>query len=570
MATSDVLKHRLESINARDYGAYQSLKGEYAFPRYTLFIDQIPKDPYAPPHTGVYRVRLKNTFKALNNSIFRSKTSVIAFRDFLARIFYKAALPKSKSRRGTGYSGLITIAEPGQAILERNSVLADGDWIEARFFIGLPANGRKINARLCGEMIFEELPEIVERALLSENTDTRELERHMAAAEDAEHLRAMLGSLGLTAFIADGAVLPRKSGASDLPLEKEKAVPFRAPPDLSIEIELPHAGRIRGMGIPAGITLVVGGGYHGKSTLLHTIEMGIYNHIPGDGREQCVSDPAGVKIRAYNGRYIEKTDISAFISNLPLRTDTSRFSTQNASGSTSQAAGIIEAIEAGAKLLLMDEDTCATNFLIRDMKIQKLVQKQDEPITTFIDTVGNLYKDNGISTVLVLGGIGDYFDVSTTVIQMKNYLPLDVTQRAHEIAGDAAEKRRAEGRNHPIRPEPRVPLAGCLNPCNTYGKVSVRASEMNRIYFGENIIDLTDLEQLKELSQTKAIARALLYMTKYIDGKASLTRIIERVITNMEKNGPDVLSDKMSGQFAAFRGLELAFALNRLRDLKIR
>ncbi|MEJ2663165.1 MAG: ABC-ATPase domain-containing protein [Spirochaetia bacterium] len=569
MTTSDALKHKLESINTRDYGAYQALKGEYTFPSYTLSIDQIPKDPYAPPHTGVYRVRLKNTFNALFDGIFKSNITTIAFRDFLARAFYRASLPKSKRRRGTGYSGLITIAEPGQAILERNSVLADRNTIEARFFIGLPANGRRINTELCAAMLFEELPLIVDQALFSKSTDSRKLQKHIATAEDAEHLRAALKPLGLAAFIADNAVLPRKSGTSNLPLETQEAVPFRAPPDLGVEIELPYAGKIHGMGIPAGITLIVGGGYHGKSTLLHAVQTGIYNHIPGDGREQCAADPTAVKIRAYSGRYIEKTDISTFISDLPLQKDTSRFSTQNASGSTSQAAAIIEAIEAGAGVLLMDEDTCATNFMIRDTKMQKLVQKQDEPITTFIDMVGDLYRDNGISTILVLGGIGDYFDVSTTVIQMKNYLPFNVTGKAHEIAGGSVEKRLHEGRDRPTRPGARIPLAGCLDPRNAYNRVSVRAAETTRIYFGRNTIDLTDLEQLTELSQTKAIAGALLYLTKYMDGEASLPQIVQRVMADTQKHGLDILSDRVSGQFAAFRGLELAFALNRLRDLKI-
>jgi predicted ABC-class ATPase len=569
METLNVLKHKLESINEKDYGAYQSLKGEYDYSQFKLLIDQIPKDPYAPPHTGIYRVIVKNNFISQFNNIFNTKVSEIAFRDFLARNFYNATVKKSKGRRGTGNSGIITIATPGQAILERNSVIVNKEIIEVRFFIGLPANERKINSQICQVMLFEELPEIIALALFPENLDMRGLEQHIKTAEDAEYIRSILESLNLVAFIADKSILPRKSGITDEPLDINRVFPFKSPESLRVEIDLPHSGKIRGMGIPKGITLIVGGGYHGKSTLLNAIEMGIYNHIPGDGREKCISDFSTIKIRAYNGRYIEKVDISTFINHLPLQKNTTQFSTDNASGSTSQAASIMEAIEVGTNVLLMDEDTCATNFMIRDQKMQKLVEKDDEPITTFIDKVESLYSNKGISTILVSGGIGDYFDVSNIIIQMKNYNPIDVTGRAYEISRSTFNKRLCEGKEHQISINERVPVKDCINPYNDYNKKSVYSTEINRINFGKNIIDLTDLEQLIELSQTKAIAEAILYINKYIDGKTPLKEIIHKLMSDIEKNGLDILNNKASGYFAGFRGLELAFAINRLRALKI-
>ncbi len=569
METDSILKSKLGSIDGKDYGAYQSLKGEYSYFGFKLSIDQIPKDPYAPPHTGIYRVMVKNEFFSRFGNIFDTKVSELAFRDFLARNFYKASIKKTKGRRGTGNSGIITIARPGQAILERNSIIADKEIIEARFFVGLPADGRKINSRICKVMLFEELPEIIKLALFPGNLDMNDLEKHIKTAEDAEYLRSRLEQLGLAAFIADDSILPRRSGTSDEPLDRESAIPLRSPKSLLVEIDLPHSGKIKGMGIPKGITLIVGGGYHGKSTLLDAIAMGIYNHIPGDGREICISDFSTIKIRAYSGRYIEKVDISTFIDNLPLQKDTTRFSTENASGSTSQAASIIEAIEAGTKVLLMDEDTCATNFMIRDQKMQKLVKKDDEPITTFIDKVGDLYESKGISTVLVLGGIGDYFDVSNTVIQMRNYKPIDVTVKAREISGSASDKRLYEGKEHKINLNKRVPVKDCINPYNDYNRKSIYSTEINRIHFGKNIIDLTDMEQLVELSQTKAISEAILYISKYIDDKTPLKGIIDYLMLQIEKDGLDILNNKPSGYFACFRGLELAFAINRLRNFKI-
>ena len=568
MQTLEVLKHKLESINEKDYGAYQSLIGGYDYPGFKLFIDQIPKDPYAPPHTGIYRVEIENRFVHQFNLIFNTKISRIAFRDFLARNFHNATSQIAKGRRGTGHSGIITIDKPEQAILERSSVIMNEKTIEVRFFMGLPAHGRKINAHICTIMLCEELPEIVNRALLPENVDMRSLEKHIRTAEDAEYLRARLEELDLVAFIADNSILPRRSGTSDKPLGKEMAIPFESPENLQVEIDTPHSGKVKGMGIPKGITLIVGGGYHGKSTLLNAIEMGIYNHVPNDGREKCVSDPSAIKIRAYSGRYVEKVNISPFIDNLPLQKNTTQFSTENASGSTSQAASIMEAIEVGTHLLLMDEDTCATNLMIRDQKMQRLVDKRDEPITTFIDRAKNLYADKGISTILVLGGIGDYFDVSDIVIQMKNYRPIDVTKRAHEISSSASEARQCEGKDQHISIQVRVPVKECINPYNEYNKKSVYATDTSRIHFGKSIIDLTDVEQLIELSQTRAIGAAILYIAKHTDGNRSLKELLDKTMCDIEENGLDVLSQKVSGHFAQFRMLDLAFAFNRLRQMK--
>ena len=418
-------------------------------------------------------------------------------------------------------------------------------------------------------MILSELPDIVNQSLLNKNIDHNALHRHIDVAEDAEYLRHKLDSLGLIAFIANNSILPRESGTSDKPMPAKTAIPFTAPDSLIKEIDLPHAGRIKGMGIPKGVTLITGGGYHGKSTLLNTLEVAVYNHIPGDGREHCVSNVKTAKIRSYSGRYVVKTDISPFIKNLPFQKDTTSFCTNNASGSTSQAANIIEAIEAGCEVLLMDEDTCATNFMIRDSKMQLLVNKEDEPITTFIDKVKQLYLEKNISTILVLGGVGDYFDVSDQVIQMINYKPFDVTSKAHKIANMFPAKREVEDEAYPFHIRERIPVAESVIPLNENGKFSIYAKEVHRLNFGKHVIDLTDLEQLMELSQTKALGFALEYSKKYMDNKTPLREVVHRVIKDIDENGIDVISDKISGHFAWFRGLELAFTLNRLRGFDV-
>ena len=569
MLTKEQLQKRITPLDGMDYGRFQSLIGTYDFEPFVLIIEQIPKDPYAPPHTGIYRVQFPLDATAIETDMIDSRTGETACRDFYARQFFYNSSKIAGKRRGPGYSGIITVNEPGQTILERSSVVINENSLEIRCFVGLPASNRNIKAKLAIKMLLEELPEIVSLSLHRNHTDIDQLLSHIHSARDAEFLRQKLPDMGLVAFIADGAILPRESGISDRVINKDSVIPFKSPESLKIEIDLPYAGKITGMGIPEGITLLAGGGYHGKSTLLQAIEMGVYDHIVGDGRERCVSLAETVKVRSYSGRHVVKTDISPFIRNLPFREDTSAFSTENASGSTSQAANIIEAMEVGAKVILMDEDTCATNFMIRDMYMQKLVKKSDEPITSYIDKVRQLYVEKNISTILALGGVGDYFEVADHVIQMIKYHPEDVSAQAKDIIRNYPTKRTKEDVEYPIQPKARIPIPESVDPMSEYRKWRLYTTEVNTLHFGQNKIDLTDLEQLIELSQTKAIGFSMLYARKYMDGKRTLKQVIDLVMADLEENGLDILSEKISGHFAQFRSFELAFALNRMRSFRV-
>jgi predicted ABC-class ATPase len=339
---------------------------------------------------------------------------------------------------------------------------------------------------------------------------------------------------------------------------------------------LPNRGKISGMGIPEGVTLIVGGGYHGKSTLLNALSLGVYNHIPGDGRELVVSHPKVVKIRAEDGRRIEKVNISPFISNLPFGRDTDAFSTEDASGSTSQAANIIESVEIGGQVLLIDEDTSATNFMIRDHRMQELVAKKKEPITPFIDKVRQLHRELGLSTILVIGGSGDYFDVADLVICMEEYLPRDATEQARGIAARYRAERRAEGGKSFGRISDRRPLGGSLDPRRGGKSVKIGARGMQAIQFGLQNIDLSAVEQLVDVSQTRAIGDAVYFASRYMDGNRTLKEIVHLVMAEVNRKGLDVLSPFSSvgspafGDYAWFREIELAAALNRLRTLEVR
>jgi len=559
------LQQHLQGLDGKDYGAYQSLIGSYSYSGFDLLINQIPKDPYAPPHTGIYRVCVARDQAGFPTDMITSDIRRIAFRDFLTRQIHQNCVRYS-SRRGTGNSGIITISEPGQEIFDRTSVVIEKTHIEARIFLGLPASGRTIRADIAVRMIFEELPEIVNLSLLATKLDMEKIYHHLNTAEDSEYLRNWISTNGFIAFIDDGAILPRMSGIDPHPLDSDNLVHFQSPKSLRVSINLPNAGSITGLGIPKGVTLLVGGGYHGKSTLLQALEQGVYNHIAGDGREFCVSLPETVKVRAHSGRYVVNTDISPFIQNIPQQQDTKTFSSPNASGSTSQAAFISEAIEAGAKVLLMDEDTCATNFLIRDRRMQQLVKKEHEPITAFIDKIRQLYEQHDISTILVLGGSGDYLGVADHIIQMIEYIPHDVTEKAKEIVKQNPSRREHEGEDRFELPEHRIPRSDGLDTRNEHGHRRVYAPNPDELIYGRMKVDLSDVEQLLEPAQTKAIGLAIEYGKKYMDGKTTVRAVLEKVMSDIDEQGLDLLDKKFTGDLAAFRSLELASVLNRMRD----
>jgi predicted ABC-class ATPase len=419
-------------------------------------------------------------------------------------------------------------------------------------------------------MFFTEIPRIAKASLYYESLDKKSLQLHIETAEDADFLRKKLDEMSILAFVADGAVLPRASGVDPQPLNRGQVVDFRAPESLRVAVDLPNHGLLSGMGIPKGVTLIVGGGYHGKSTLLNALEMGVYNHIPGDGREFVVTDRSAVKIRAEDGRRVEKVDISPFITNLPFGRGTRDFSTDDASGSTSQAANTIEALEMGTDVLLIDEDTSATNFMIRDHRMQELVSKDKEPITPFIDKIKQLDQNLGVSTVLVIGGSGDYFDVADCVICMVEYRPCDLTQKAKEIAEKYKAERTPEGGQDFGRVTERIPQTHSFDPSRGKKSVKIAAKGLNSILFGVHPIDLAAVEQLVDMSQTRAIGDAVHYATRFMDGEKTLREVVEIVLGEIEKKGLSVLNPMPVGDYAEFRSHELAAAINRLRTLRIK
>jgi predicted ABC-class ATPase len=567
MTTDRVLFDQLQRLDGQSYKAYKSLKGAYDFADFTLIIEHVQGDPFAAPSR--VRVVVPQAVAQFPKDLWSRPCRAVALADCLTREFYRATRNRDR-QAGSGKSGIVGIVRPSQAILKRTAATVTDAEVELRFTVGLPAFGRRIAGRQAASLLCESVPDLVEQTLLYESLDAATLQRHIDTAEDAEALREQLAELGLVAFIADGAVLPRRSGVDERPLDAD-AVPFRSPETLQVTLNCPHGGDVTGLGIPQGITLIVGGGYHGKSTLLRAIEAGIYSHVPGDGRERVVTNPAAVKVRAEDGRSISGVDISPFIGSLPQGKSTTDFSTPNASGSTSQAANIMEAIEAGGTVLLVDEDTSATNFMIRDRRMQALIAKDREPITPFIDKVRQLYNDHGISTVLVMGGSGDYFDVADTVIAMDEFCPRDVTQQAKGIAQTFQTDRDREGGAKFGTIKPRVVDPRSIDPSKGKRSVKLKARDVNQLQIGNEDIDLSAVEQLIEPGQVRAIAEAIVYAQDcHMSMKTTLLEVIAGVIADIEREGMDCLSEWPMGDLVSFRGIELAAAINRLRTLRVK
>ncbi len=561
------LREILNRIDGRGYKGYKAIAGSYRFPDFELWIDHVQGDPFAAPSR--LRVWVAAAQAGFPEALFQNDSRRIGLENCLALAVDRACRAAS-GRRGSGKSGLLAIDAPGQELLARTAVRVSLDGVEARLAAGLPAAGRRILGREAAAMLLEELPRVVAEALTYRNGDPDSMRRFAAAAEDADALRGQLAVQKLVAFVADGSRLPRRSGVDDRPPAGADIVPFQSPPSLRVEIPLPNRGQVTGMGIPAGVTLIVGGGFHGKSTLLQALERGVYNHRPDDGRELVVTEGSAVKIRAEDGRSVAGVDISPFINNLPQELDTRHFSTNNSSGSTSQAANIVEALELDSRLLLIDEDTAATNFMIRDRRMQALIASEKEPITPFVDRVRPLFDERGVSTILVMGGSGDYFDIADTVIAMEAFRPVEVTAAARAIAAREPGRVLAPSAGAFGGWRERVPDPHSIDPSRRGREVSVQARGTRVIRFGEEEIELTALSQLVDDSQARGIGLALVYARQhYLDGRRSLAEALRLTMADVATHGLDVLDRRRLGDLAAFRLQELGGALNRLRALRI-
>lgn len=570
-STLNELTSHLHAIDGRSYAAYKAIVGSYRSPLgWVLYIDRIQPDPYAPP-TAI-RVVLPLALTGAAAHLTTSPTRAVALRDYLAR-----------SLRELLKGQAISIAPAGQEILERSSVnlhetwqddfstpafSAPGPYLELRLRWSLPAFGREIAGRQAARNLNLDLARAIAGLDLRESELGAEAWKHCQVAEDHAALQEILVERGWVAFLADGANLARRSGVSQLPLEG--GVPLTAPETLAQTVQLPHAGAVRGTAIPAGVTVIAGGGYHGKSTLLNAIARGIYPHIPGDGRELVATVPEAMAVRAADGRAVTGVDLRPFISHLPGRdADPAQFTTANASGSTSQAASIMESLELWGQpaqaALLLDEDTCATNLLIRDQRMRALVSSEREPITPLVDRIRALHRERGISTLIVMGGSGDYLDVADQVLIMDSYRLVDATAQARQVC-DSQPRVDTSLPDFPLPAQrlPQRPEAKRRGPSRT------RALGTQRLVLDRHEVDVADVSGLVDEGQALAVAWALrALLERHFDGRTSLSQALAQVAKRLDDVGLDALGEAHPAFLVRPRLVDVGAAVNRLRSLQV-
>ena len=565
MKTSEDLKQILERIDHRGYPAYKDTRGAYQFGTYILGIDHVQGDPFAAPSR--LHIQVAGRAARIPGNLYDSKCKKMAVADYLLRNFAKQLERYSFQAHGSGKSGIIQVTRCGQEVLERTACEIEEKTgnIIVRFEVGFPARGRAIQAGELIKILYQYLPACVEKALYYKNIDQNAVKRAAELAVDQEYIREQLKKEGLIAFVADGSILPRESGVSQRPMKD--AVPFVSPDSMKVTMKLPYKGVLTGMGIRKGITLVVGGGYHGKSTLLKALESGVYPHIAGDGREYVVTDDTAMKIRAEDGRSIRHTDISMFINDLPNGKDTYAFDTEDASGSTSQAANVIESMEAGTQVFLIDEDTSATNFMVRDELMQQVICRDMEPITPFIERVRDLYQEYGISTVMVAGSSGAYFQIADQIIQMDKYVPREITELAKKAASDypalkfPEEKPEQPSFDRKVRKNPGI---------RQKGRVKLKTMGCDAVMIGHETIDLRYVEQLVDSEQLNTLGQIVRFLEEEIfDGRKTLGQAIEQVENVLDKKGLAGVCEgnTVPGNLARPRIQEIYACMNRYRKL---
>ncbi|MCD9054067.1 ABC-ATPase domain-containing protein [Staphylococcus arlettae] len=564
MKQAHTLFQILKSLDGQKYGAYKRLTDTYAYDNFRLTIDHIQADPYASP--SKVRIIQDKATTGIPEHLVDSKLKRIAVSDFLTRNIYSEIHNLTK-QQGHKHSNIM-IDSCGPEILERSAVTITDNSIEVCLEIGLPAKGRKILGKTATHIFTTLVPEIVARALSYKNIDQVALADQVTLMEDQHYIREFLVQQGYIAFVANGSILPRQSGVSQQPLTH--AVSFTSPATYEQALTLPSGKQVRGMAIPEGITLIVGGGYHGKSTLLEALQRGVYPHIVGDGREYVITRDDAMKIRAEDGRSIAQVNIQPFIDNLPGNKDTTQFTTPNASGSTSQAANVMEALEARSSVLLIDEDTSATNFMIRDDRMQQLIAPEKEPITPFAHKVKPLYDDYQVSTILIVGGSGDYFDVADHVLMMDEYVLQDVTTKAHDIAKNTGVQKPYHHSEHFGTITQRTPLTASFNSKGKDGRFKVKGR--TTILYNKEQIDLAAVEQLVDTSQTNCLALMLAYYQRHLlNDTTTLSQAVRQLYQHIDTHGLAAISPYQGhpGNLALPRPQEFYAALNRYRGLQI-
>ena len=555
------LYQKIRSLQGKNYGLYKSLADRsWDFGDFVLEFLHVQGDPYAPAS----RVMIKASLLMLGfpsewGGTFERR---LALSDYLYRRLSALVREKYPDR-----DAAVVFDTAGPEMLVRNALWVDNGELRACLQVRLPGDGRKIQAEAAAEILTMVLPDLVSAALYNSGESKKdgvepELVEHYRVLAERKEILSQLEERGLCAFVPDGAVLPRASGLSELPMDG--AVPFVAPEEMAVTL-VANGREIRGMGIPKGITVISGGAFHGKSTLLQALTKSV------DGREGIVVSESAVRVGVEDGRSVRGTDLSQFVRDLPGGISTKNFTTACASGSTSEAANLMEAMEAGSDVFLIDEDSSAVNFLIRDVRVRKLLGDDREPLIPLTDRIREI---KNRSFILVAGACGDFLDLADNIIVMASY---------------KAECARINGKNKivpglPAFVEPQCrdfaeyvkPLLPSLRPASAVERqVKVKISGDTLLQIGFLVSDTSKAGALVDKQQRFGAGFMLLNLCQNAasnndaNGESAKATIMERINALCEKiknvgfrNLPQGLSREMSLP----RPIDIACVLYRLRD----
>lgn len=425
-----------------------------------------------------------------SNSVFLEDYILRQFTSELGRLNDEIYGPNNSQKET---HGMVKYQECDNRIIRRNSIFLDEEKNELNYYIKvkLPLVNNKISAKSVLQYITK-ITLIIRNVI--KNIDVYDYEEKKIIYDNQLLIRKCLTENDYVCFIANNSILPRFNGTDQ---KDVNAIPFKSPESFQIEIPLLNGEYIYGMGIKKGITSIIGGAFSGKSTLLNAIENGIYNHIKGDGREYCITDDTAVKVSAEDGRYISNLNISSFFTK-SLVPDIENFNTLVASGSISQAANIIEAINGNSRLILIEEDSSATNFLIKD-EIMREIINADASIP-FTDRIKDIEKI-GLSVILVTGATSKFLEYSNQIIKFEKYICYDVNNLDIKLKSKIDEE---DDCNIPMwKSNRRINIENKTVKFILFKKINVVTNHL--VFLDEYEVNLKNLESIKNFYQINSL-----------------------------------------------------------------
>lgn len=557
----------LLDIEGKPVSEYGRLAGDFDFSRYVLKVSHVPMENMAQP--ALFLVRVPQIIAGFPPHLYNTPVRRTALEDYLTRrIAEHIDALTHYDEQGISRRHLL-IAVPGQKILPRTSMLVTEEYVEARIYVMLPQRDGRIDGDRVREIFFDELASVVNSSLIYCNVNEADLNSFVDVMEDADQVRQILPTRGLVSFICEGSMLARL-GHTDYP-DYDEVQPLTVAEDLLVDIDVPNAGTIKGLGVPSGVTLILGDAYSGRIQFMRAIAAGIYNHIPGDGRELAITVPDAVHIASEPGRSVQKVDVSPFVRELSGGGSTEEYNSTEADPCSAQAAATVEALEVGARALLFEESDSSPAFLTRDSRLAALMPDAGKRVMPLSTRVRQLVDDLGVSVVVAgSSSVAEFIPVADTILRIDGYKVYDVTQEAKamdlaqfQLESDDVDMNALVEKNRWVVPS-------SIDASRGPNDQIIEAGSIDLLKFGRSIINLQDVSQLADKHQTATIGLVLYYAKlRYMDEGRPIREVMDLIDRDLGTEGLECLSRDLRGDLARPRRYEIAAALNRLDSLRI-